>query len=82
MYDLTKFTVPTYLFVGDKDFLADPKDVARLEKTLQPILNKKLTILDIPTYEHLDFIWGVDAHTKIYHRIVDDAHAILRESQN
>jgi len=63
-YDLTRFptTLPTALFAGGQDYLADPKDVQRL-----------LTLLPNPpfvhyeeTYAHLDPLIGINAYERIY----------------
>ena len=48
---------------------ADPKDVDRLESELSPgVLVKRI---DLPTYAHLDFSWGFDAHTLLYPQVLD-----------
>ena len=77
MYDVTKLSVPTYLFTGNKDFLADPKDVSRLISNLKPNLGDKLQRVNIPSYEHLDFIWGINANKLIYDVILEDAKKIV-----
>lgn len=62
-------TVPMALFTGTKDWLADPKDVAEL----LPILNATGHLIfhkNIDYYDHLDFIWGVNAATVIYSDII------------
>ena len=52
-YDLSKFQRPLALFTGGNDYLADPKDVTRLESELPAgILVKRV---DEPTFAHLDF---------------------------
>lgn len=69
-YHLSNLTVPTTLFTGSKDWLADPKDVAKLIPQIKPVLKNHT---NIPYYEHLDFIWGKDAHIDIYHVIIKHA---------
>lgn len=64
--------VPTILFSGGKDWLADPTDVAGLV----PILQKSGALrghIKISYYDHLDFIWGLDAYDKVYNHILDEA---------
>ena len=52
------------LYAGGQDALADPKDVSTLMSHLSPqALVKKV---EIPSYAHLDFTWGVDANTYVY----------------
>ncbi|KAK0056478.1 lipase member K [Biomphalaria pfeifferi] len=65
LYDLRKVKVPVAIFRGDQDWLADPTDV----KWLLPQLNVTLDV-NIPHYEHLDFIWAFDAPTYIYSTIL------------
>jgi lysosomal acid lipase/cholesteryl ester hydrolase len=57
-------------FTGTKDDLADPKDVQHLLSAL-PASNKPLIVNVQPTYEHLDFTWGENAHQLIYPQVVD-----------
>lgn len=63
-YDISSLWVPTALIAGGNDFLADPRDVAWLEGQLQPkVLIKNIFYDD---YNHLDFVWGLDAHERVY----------------
>jgi len=66
-YNVSELTVKTALFTGGKDWLADPTDVADLLPKIQDAVfyNKNITY-----YEHLDFIWGLDAATEIYDEII------------
>ena len=60
------------LFTGGNDWLADKEDVAQL----LPILNGTGYLLShkyIDYYDHLDFIWGMDAANVVYKEIVDKA---------
>ena len=57
------------MFTGSQDWLADPKDVA----TLLPIVNATGHLLyhkNLDYYDHLDFIWGLDAATVVYKDIL------------
>ena len=59
-------TVPVALFTGSDDWLADPKDVAGLIPKLPHVACRT----NIDYYDHLDFIWGIDAHKVVYQDIV------------
>jgi hypothetical protein len=59
---------PIALFSGEKDKLADPTDVQRTIASLNPDLIVYQSV--IPYYEHLDFIWGMDANQVLYPQII------------
>jgi len=59
-------TIPTALFYGGNDDLADPADVKHLIPLLQNIVFTHYE----PEYSHIDFVWGESANTKIYSSVV------------
>ncbi|XP_078580642.1 gastric triacylglycerol lipase-like [Branchiostoma floridae x Branchiostoma japonicum] len=65
-YNPRNVTLPVVIFSGGHDTLADPTDVAILEGELPNIAYKKV----LPEWEHLDFIWGLDAAPRCYADIV------------
>jgi len=65
-YDLSQMKVPTVLYYGANDWLADLKDVAYLLKNLPNLVEKNL----IEPYNHMDFVWGVNADDQIYNKII------------
>jgi len=64
LYDLSAIKVPTALFYGDNDILADPTDVQQLISELSPdiIVHQNHQ----SSFAHLDFVWGFDAYDLIY----------------
>ncbi|KAJ6240394.1 lysosomal acid lipase-related [Anaeramoeba flamelloides] len=74
IYDLNKISLlgPKFMiYYGGKDLLVDPFDV---EHYLLPNLNPELFYqkpVYLSHYTHLDFVWGINAHTDIYDDVVD-----------
>ena len=64
-YDLGAITAPPLaLFSGERDALADVADVHSLLRALPPgvVVHKQVE----PSYNHLDFTWGIDAAERVY----------------
>eukprot|EP01062_Namystynia_karyoxenos_P010032 TRINITY_DN13554_c0_g1_i2.p2 TRINITY_DN13554_c0_g1~~TRINITY_DN13554_c0_g1_i2.p2 ORF type:complete len:498 (+),score=166.06 TRINITY_DN13554_c0_g1_i2:69-1562(+) len=65
LYDLTQITgAKLALFHGELDDLADKDDVA----TLIAQVPKSTVVFqkDLDNYGHMDFVWGLDAHIRVY----------------
>lgn len=69
LYDLSKVRVPTALFYGDHDYLADPTDVKRLiaELPASTIVFENHQA----KYAHLDYTWAYNANEYIYNDVLD-----------
>lgn len=67
-YDLTKVNVPTYLYWGQEDILADPTDVTYIANTLPASTLKGNQ--GFADFDHLDFIWGERAAAEVYAKIL------------
>ncbi|XP_043845961.1 lipase member N-like [Dromiciops gliroides] len=66
LYDLTTMKVPTAIWAGGKDLLVDPLDVAML---LPKIKNLRFYEM-LPDWNHIDFIWSLDASERVYSKIL------------
>ncbi|XP_012905587.1 lipase member K [Mustela nigripes] len=71
LYDVTKMEVPTAVWSGGHDRVADLKDVENLLPKITRLIYYKL----IPHYNHVDFYLGQDAPKEIYQdlfRLMDE----------
>lgn len=58
---------PTALFYGEVDGLGDPADVMALKAHIKNLTHFE----EIPKWNHLDFLYGIDAAKLLYSRMVD-----------
>ncbi|XP_038210436.1 lipase 3-like [Zerene cesonia] len=68
-YRLSQITAPVYLHYSINDPLAEVEDVQRLHRELGGPA-KMLQVPD-PTFSHVDFMWGIDAKTLVFDRLID-----------
>ncbi|XP_059062213.1 lipase 3-like [Achroia grisella] len=68
-YDLSKITTPVFLHYADNDPMAHVNDVDRLFKELGRPAGKFR--IPLSTFGHLDFIWGINAKTLLFDRVIN-----------
>ena len=66
-YPIRPMRIPTAVFTGGEDWLADPTDVQFIFDNLQSLVFKK----DIPNYNHIDFVWALSANQLIYPDLIN-----------
>ncbi|CAL1409229.1 unnamed protein product [Linum trigynum] len=62
---------PLFLAYGGKDMLADVDDMAILIDNLKDHDDSKLVLHFVDSYAHVDFVFGVNAHSVVYGPIMD-----------
>ncbi|CAL1287331.1 unnamed protein product [Larinioides sclopetarius] len=67
-YHVEKITTKTALIWSENDKLADPTDVHILEKKLKNLVSS--TPVKLKEFNHLDFVWGVDANIYVYENVL------------
>ncbi|KAI4893564.1 hypothetical protein NFI96_021362, partial [Prochilodus magdalenae] len=65
-YKVKNMKVPTVLWSGGKDILANPRDVATLLTQIPNLVHHHR----INHWGHLDFIWGLDATHELYNEMI------------
>ncbi|XP_055470067.1 tear acid lipase-like protein [Psammomys obesus] len=66
LYNVEDVKVPIAMWTGDKDFLANPNDVANLVPKISNLMYHK----NIPDFSHLDFIVGLNAREEVFNEIL------------
>lgn len=72
-YQLEKMPVPTAVWSGGEDWVADQRDVL----LLLPRITRLISYMHITDWNHWDFIWGLDSPGHLYSCIV----AMVKGSQ-
>lgn len=68
-YNLSAIDNSLVLFTGGQDRLADPRD---LQLMLQVLPSHHILLHQhFPDYEHLDFIWGINAAHRVYSSVLE-----------
>jgi pimeloyl-ACP methyl ester carboxylesterase len=69
LYPISPMTVPTAIFSGGEDWLADPTDANYIFDQIrsQTLVFRKY----IADYNHMDFIWGLSANKLVYFDLLD-----------
>lgn len=66
-YQVEEMSVPTLVWSGGQDWVADLKDI----HLLLPRIAHLVTYSNISDWNHWDFIWGLDAPRHLYSSILE-----------
>ncbi|XP_054584930.1 lipase member K isoform X2 [Eptesicus fuscus] len=66
LYNVTKMEVPTAMWSGGHDSVADPRDIENVLPNITRLIYYKF----IPHYNHVDFYLGQDAPQEIYQDLI------------
>ncbi|XP_042316960.1 lipase member M-like [Sceloporus undulatus] len=66
-YKIEDMTVPTAVWSGGNDIIERQTDV----ESLLPRISNLVFYKNIPSWQHLDFIWGIDAPECLYSDVLD-----------
>lgn len=77
-YDLSKIKIPTYLYTGENDVLADLKDVGRLKKELGEALKEDYRV-PFDKFNHGDFLFANDVVSLLYDKLLEDLNRVVNE---
>ncbi|EDW64196.1 lipase 3 isoform X1 [Drosophila virilis] len=69
-YKLESVKAKVALYYSQNDWLAQPTDVEALRRRLPNVVSHYL--VDYPEFNHLDFIWGVDARELLWDRMLQN----------
>ena len=77
-YRVENMATPTAIFSGSNDKLSDPQDVDELRPRIANLEYSE----EIPGWNHADFLFGIDAPTRLYSKILDMMAVSMSESDS
>nr|XP_056705728.1 lysosomal acid lipase/cholesteryl ester hydrolase-like [Euleptes europaea] len=67
VYKIEDIKIPIAFWTGGRDLFTHSKDVALLRSQISNLVSEN----HIPEWQHLDFIWGLDTHERMYVKILE-----------
>jgi len=68
-YDLSKITCPVAIYWGINDWLVPEPDIYRFANAIPNLV--KIQRVNHPKWNHIDFVWGIDADTLLYNPLME-----------
>lgn len=76
-YNLKNVKVPVALYYSPNDWLSVVEDVQRLKQELPNVVEDHM--LTEKLFNHMDLLWGIDARTVVYDKIIKSIEGIDEE---
>ncbi|CAH8544689.1 unnamed protein product [Schistosoma turkestanicum] len=73
LYNVSHLKLPIVIYHGGQDWLATPHDIDKLIKQINYTIS---SIHYFPYYNHLDFVWGLNAHKLLYPSVLEQLSRI------
>lgn len=68
-FPLQNINIPIAVFYSPTDPHTDPEDINMLQASLTNV--KGLHIEQVPEFDHIDFVWGINAWDLVYRKIIE-----------
>ena len=68
LYDLSLVTAPVALHYGANDNIVSRNDIENIKQQLSNTIG--VYEVELPLFNHLDFVYGIDAKTLVYDKIL------------
>lgn len=79
VYNLGDVITPTAIHWGDNDYLTASQDIIKFimeSHTIMPGMNHEV---EYDMWNHLDFLWGIDANIYVYQKLLVDLETCTKE---
>jgi len=77
VYDMSKVTAPVALVWGENDWLGVPEDTMRIASGVRNLMPGGIIRVDFDKWNHLDFLWGIDAKPLVYDPVIELMNKIV-----
>jgi len=71
-YRLQDVTTPVAIYYGQNDWIAAMQDVLRTVSELPNVVPGMIHMVEFPGWNHLDFLWGIDADRFVYKFVLEN----------
>ena len=69
---MSDVTTPTALYYGNNDWFTSAEDLLKVVQGLPNTVPGMIHEVAFPAWNHLDFLWGKDADTLLYSKVINN----------